>query len=182
MPFLDSTDFSLPIEALIRLATRSRRDISGPLDLPAFEQHSPQIQALVEAVVDHPRVKAGTKHKPFFVTTGEISLPVLNRVKNLNVGWKQRKYEPLTLIGGQELLTNFAQLSGDFWPIEPPQVRAFLGLYLAKGKGDFDRAEYAKFLHELLTVEAKTPKTKIARRLPFRERSASRLTDIAVFG
>jgi len=137
----------------------------GALDLPTFEQHFPQIQALVEAVVDHPRVKAGTKHKPFFVTTGAISLPVLNRVKNLNVAWKQRKYEPLTLIGGQELLTHFAQLSGDFWPIEPPQVRAFLGLYLAKGKGDFDNPEFAKFLHELLTVEPKTAKTKIARRL-----------------
>jgi hypothetical protein len=161
-PFEDGKDV-ISLDSKDRLHAYQLK--GGAFDLSAMEEHMAQIRALVETSVSHPRVKSGTPHLPFFVTTGAISQPALHRVENLNASFKSRKLPALTLIGGQELLRNFAELSDDFWPIDPPKERAFLTLYLAEGKGDLDKPELAKFLQDLLTVPAKTPKTKVARRI-----------------
>src|SRR5258708_10132261 len=95
---------------------------------------------------------SGRVHKPFFVTTGAISDPVINRVRNHNASWKKRKYSPLHLIGGKQLFHAFANLSLDFWPVEPRKIRSFLGLYLSEGKGDFDKPEFATFVKDVLTT------------------------------
>ena len=137
---------------------------SGDVDLMQFEKHYPQITALVEAEISHPNVTLGSIHSPHFVTTGEISQPVLKRVEDLNKSWKRRGFEPLEMINGRMLQARFLEMSQDFWPANPPEVRAFLGMYLASGKSDLDRPGLAKFLFQLFSPSnPKEPKTNSVR-------------------
>lgn len=137
---------------------------SGDIDLDTFQKIQPQVTNLVMAGILHPSVRRGSKHRPFLVTTGAFSLPVEATVQGLNDGWRRNGYEPLTLIRGTELQPQFMALAADFWPEEPPEVRSFLTLYLAEGKGDFDHKAFAEFLRRLLPEE-KLSKPVVARRI-----------------
>lgn len=137
---------------------------SGDIGLKEFEQIQPQVTNLVEADILHPSVRRGSKHRPFLVTTGNFSEPVETTVQGLNDSWKRRGHQPLTLIRGTELLPDFMSLAGDFWPVEPPEVRSFLTLYLAEGKGDLDHKGFAEFLRRLLP-DQKLSKPVTARRI-----------------
>jgi DNA-directed RNA polymerase specialized sigma24 family protein len=137
---------------------------SGNIGLKEFEAIQPQITALVEAAILHPSVCRGLEHRSFLVTTGKFSEPVETRVQGFNDAWQRRGFKPLTLIRGTELQPAFMSLAADFWPEEPPEVRAFLALYLAEGKGDFDHKAFAGFLLRLLP-EKKLSKPAVARRI-----------------
>lgn len=129
-----------------------------------FEQIQPQVTNLVEASILHPSVRSGSKHLPFLVTTGSFSLPVEATVQGLNDAWRRRGYEPLTLVRGSELLPDFLKLAEDFWPVEPPEARSFLTLYLVEGRGDFDPKAFSKFLRRLLPDKGLS-KPIVARRI-----------------
>lgn len=137
---------------------------SGNIGLKEFEAIQPQITALVEAAILHPSVCRGLEHRSFLVTTGKFSEPVETRVQGFNDAWQRRGFKPLTLIRGTELQPAFMSLAADFWPEEPPEVRAFLALYLAEGKGDFDHKAFAGFLLRLLPKK-KLSKPAVARRI-----------------
>ncbi|MBI5775048.1 MAG: hypothetical protein HZA89_15080 [Verrucomicrobia bacterium] len=102
----------------------------GDVDLATFEKHGEQIRALVEADVEHPSIPRGKAHKPFFVTTGTIKDPVVDRIMKMNAQWKRRRVPCLGYLDRRQLHSEFLSLSSDFWPVEPPKVRAFRGLYL----------------------------------------------------
>jgi hypothetical protein len=85
-------------------------------------------------------------------------------VQGLNDSWRRRRLPPLTLIRGSELHPKFLALAADFWPEEPPEVRAFLTLYLSEGRGDFNHKAFADFLRRLLP-ESKLSKPAVARRI-----------------
>jgi hypothetical protein len=137
---------------------------SGDIGLKEFEQIQPQVINLVEADILHPSVRRGSKHRPFLVTSGNFSEPVETTVQGLNDSWKRRGHQPLTLIRGTELLPDFMELAGDFWPVEPPEVRSFLTLYLTEGRGDLDHKGFAAFLRRLLPDKQLT-KPVTARRI-----------------
>lgn len=120
---------------------------------------------LVEAAIDHPNVRSGQPHFPFLVTSGSFSDPVQSLVRSMNESWQQRGLQPLTLIGGQQLHGDFMELSKNFWPIDPPNVRDFLSLYLAEGKGDLDQKGLAAFLRSFFPEDSSSPKTVIERRI-----------------
>lgn len=42
------------------------------------------------------------------------------------------------------------ELSTDFWPINPPDVRLFRALYLVDGRGDFDPEAFSRFMRIIL--------------------------------
>jgi hypothetical protein len=137
---------------------------SGNIDLKTFGQIQPQITNLVEAAVSHPNVRDGLKHRPYLVTTGAFSEPVQRLVQDLNNSWRKRKFKPLTLIGGSDLQPDLMKLAADFWPIEPPDIRSFLTLYLAEGIGDFDSVSFAEFLKRLFPEQGLS-KTSVSRRI-----------------
>ncbi len=137
---------------------------SGDIGLKEFEQIQSQVTNLVEAAILHPNIRPGAKHRPFLVTTGIFKLPVESTVQGLNDSWRRRDFEPLTLIRGTELLPEFMSLAGDFWPVEPPEIRSFLSLYLAEGKGDLDHKAFTEFLRRLLP-EQNLSKPVVARRI-----------------
>ena len=136
----------------------------GDVGLKEFEAIQAQVTNLVEASVLHPSVRKGSKHKPFLVTTGIFKGPVEVTVEGLNDSWKRRKYNPLVLIRGTELIPDFMKLAAGFWPEEPVEVRSFLSLYLAQGKGDLDHKAFAEFLRRLLP-EGNLSKPAITRRI-----------------
>jgi hypothetical protein len=138
---------------------------SGPIDLAKFERGLGQVTMLVEAAVSHPNVRNGQRHRPFLVTSGSFSDPVQSLVRSMNESWQQRGLQPLTLIGGPQLHGDFMKLSSDFWPVEPPNVRDFLSLYLAEGKGDLDRKGFAAFLRSFFPEDHSSQKTVIERRI-----------------
>lgn len=137
----------------------------GDVDLATFEKHGEQIRALVEADVEHPSIPRGKAHKPFFVTTGTIKDPVVDRILKMNAQWKRRGIPCLGYLDRRQLHADFLSLASDFWPVEPPKIRAFRSLYLATGRADLDKPELAKFLVELLTVPAGAKKSGILRRI-----------------
>jgi hypothetical protein len=126
---------------------------SGDIDLKVFDEVKPQVTNLVEAAILHPNLSRGSKHHSFLVTTGTFSEPVRLLVLGLNDAWQARGHEPLTLIDGPQLQPDLMALAADFWPVEPPDVRGFLTLYLADGKGDLDRKSFSEFLRRLLPEE-----------------------------
>jgi len=138
---------------------------SGPIDLARFQRDLPQVTMLVEAAVSHPNVRNGECHLPFLVTSGSFTDPVQSLVGSMNESWRQRGLQPLTLIGGQQLHGDFMELSKDFWPVDPPNVRDFLSLYLAEGKGDLDRKGLAAFLRSFFPEDRSSPNTAIQRRI-----------------
>jgi hypothetical protein len=137
---------------------------SGNIDLKEFEKYQSQVTNLVEASIVHPSVRRGSKHHPFLVTSGIFTLPVEETVQGLNDSWHRRHFEPLVLIRGTELQPEFIGLAADFWPEEPSEVRSFLALYLAEGKGDLDHRALAGFFRRLLPDE-KLSKPAVARRI-----------------
>lgn len=138
---------------------------AGAIDLEKFNAQLPQITMLVEAAVSHPNVSNTERHLPFFVTSGALSEPVQLLVRSLNDSWQRRGFEPLTLVGGPQLHAEFMDLSSDFWPVEPPEVRDFLSLYLAEGKGDLNRKGLAAFLRSMLDETRSYSKAVVSRRI-----------------
>lgn len=137
----------------------------GNIGLKEFESIQKQVTNLVEAAILHPSVRPGSIHRPFLVTTGSFSGPVETTVEGLNASWRRRRFRTLTLIRGSELQPKFLALAADFWPEEPPEVRAFLTLYLAEGRGDLDHKALAGFFRRLLLPEGRLSKPAVARRI-----------------
>jgi hypothetical protein len=137
----------------------------GDIDLATFEKHGEQIRALVEADVEHPSIPRGKAHKPYLVTTGTIKDPVVDRILKLNSQWRRRGAPRLGYIDRRQLHAEFLSLSSDFWPVLPPRVQAFRGLYLATGKADFDKATFAQFLSEVLTISGTARRSDVLRRI-----------------
>jgi hypothetical protein len=142
---------------------------SGNLGLKDFEEIQPQITNLVEAAILHPSVRRGSKHRPFLGTTGIFTTPVEETVRGLNDLWQRRGYGRLTLIRGTELQPEFMKLAADFWPVEPVEVREFLSLYLAEGRGDLDHDGLAQLLRRLF------PETGISKPIAARRIAAAAL-------
>jgi hypothetical protein len=137
----------------------------GDIDLATFEKYGEQIRALVEADVEHPSIPRAKAHRPYLVTTGTIKDPVVDRILKLNSQWKRRGAPCLGYIDRRQLQAEFLSLSSDFWPIQPPKVRAFRGLYLATGRGDLDKAAFAQFLVELLATPRTAKRSDVLRRI-----------------
>jgi len=60
------------------------------------------------------------------------------------------RFTPLELHDGRWLHRRFSELSLDFWPTSPPNIRQFRKLYLVDGRGDFEPQTFARFLRSLL--------------------------------
>lgn len=123
---------------------------TGDLGQKEITNYLAQIQMLVETRPIFPGLIEPFDYRPFLVTAGEFKQPAVSLVKELNASWRSRNLHELELINGRELHIQFVSLAGDFWPIEPPEVRRFRQLYLVDGRGDLDLPQFAEFLNEIL--------------------------------
>lgn len=123
---------------------------TGDFGQAEINRYHEQINMLVECRPTYPNLPANFEYRPYFVTTGEFKDPAVSLINERNAGWSHRNLPSLILIGGRQLLAEFVALSSDFWPVDAPDVRRFRELYLVDGRGDFDIAQFARFLFELL--------------------------------
>ncbi len=122
----------------------------GDIDIGAFEHDFGQISALVQARPSHPSLPADYIYRPFLVTNGLFTDPALDRILHHNLGWEKLGFSRLELHDGRWLHRHFTDLSLDFWPTSPPDVRQFRRLYLVDGRGDLDSETFARFMGSLL--------------------------------
>jgi hypothetical protein len=137
----------------------------GDLDLKSFEANFGQIIALVETQVEHPAIKGHPKHQPWLVLSGEISIPLEDRIRTHNIKWKKRGYMPLRTLTGRQLLQRFARMAANFWPQLPEDSHRLFNLYLADGKGFLDREAFAKLLSGVAGLTTRLAKAEASRRL-----------------
>jgi hypothetical protein len=96
-----------------------------------------ELRELVELPIDYPGVDKTKMHRAYLVTNGTISDPVRAQISDRNEDnvRKNRQYAPLEVIAGDSLLKSFVDAQQRFVPRNPPDLRAFLDLYLDKGTG-----------------------------------------------
>ena len=111
----------------------------GDLDLRGFERDLGQLTALVETQVEHPAISGQPAHQPWLVVSGRVSLPVEDRIRVQNIGWRKRRYTPLKLMTGTELVAKFVKMASNFWPQTPEDSHRLFNLYLAEGRASLDR-------------------------------------------
>jgi hypothetical protein len=137
----------------------------GDLDLQDFEKGLGQLTALVETPVEHPGIKGKPSHQPWLVISGKTSIPVEDRIRLHNIGWKKRGYRPLRTINGSELIGRFSKMTENFWPQMPEDSRRLFNLFLADGKHCLDRDAFSKLISSVTATGDKAPKTEIIRRM-----------------
>jgi hypothetical protein len=135
----------------------------GSLGLKEWERIRPQVVALVESAVDHPNV-GNERCQAWLVSSGEFSAPVLSRISADNKMWRRRGFPPLKVIAGKELLLDFSALASDFWPVQLPEIQAFITLYQKVGVAFIDKAGYASFCLGLINSGGGV-KAEVARRI-----------------
>ncbi|MDO8545527.1 MAG: hypothetical protein Q7S40_34220 [Opitutaceae bacterium] len=135
----------------------------GNLDIKNYEAGLGQLSALVETQVEHPGLTGQPKHQSWLVISGEASIPVADRIRVQNLGWKKRGYGTVQLVNGAQLVAKFSRMAGDFWPQKPEDSRRLLTFYLADGKGTLDRDEFALLIGGV-TAPSKT-RSETSRRL-----------------
>lgn len=137
----------------------------GRLALSAWRNFVGEINELVEYPIDHPRVKRSHSHQPVLVTNGSYSDTVLSAVSSANASWARRKFHPLKIVNGQELVTRFVRAHGRYLPSEPRNFRQFLELVLDSGKSPLDKRKLASFLETALQLDRRSrPTPREARR------------------
>ena len=122
----------------------------GDIDIAKFERDFGQISALVQARPSHPSLPSDYVYRPFLVTNGSFTDPALDRILQHNLGWEKLGFPRLQIHDGRWLRQHFTDLSSDFWPTSPPDVREFRRLYLVDGRGDFEPETFARFVGSLL--------------------------------
>lgn len=131
------------------------------LTLPEFRKIRPQIIELTETPPLHPRIPRGTKFTPHLITSGLARDDVSLQIDNLNGGLEGRGLQPLDLVDRRSLIPRFVDMADGFWPELPADVRDFMLLYFANGRGDFDSERFSKILKALLLQSdgQSTPRT-----------------------
>lgn len=124
---------------------------SGDMGQAELLRHHAQLNMLVEARPCFPGLPDNFEYKPLLVTTGEFKQPALSLIAELNNGWRTRGLPTLDVINGRQLQAVFLELSNDFWPVAPPDIRKFRELYLVTGKGDIDLNSMFAFLRSMLS-------------------------------
>jgi hypothetical protein len=137
----------------------------GDLDLRDLEKEFGQITALVETQVEHSAIKGKPNHQPWLVISGEISLPADDRIRAHNLSWRKRRFTPLKIIVGRQLLNKFSKMAANFWPQNPVDSNRLFNLYLTDGKSSLDLKAYAALIASITLPKETLKRADVSRRL-----------------
>lgn len=137
----------------------------GDFEIKDFEKDLGQITALVETQVEHPAISGQPRHQPWLVISGQVTIPLEDRIRVHNIRWRKRLYTPLKLITGPQLLAIFAKMAVNFWPQMPEDSHRLFNLYLADGKANLNREAFSKLIAGVTVPEGKAKKAEVERRL-----------------
>jgi hypothetical protein len=125
---------------------------AGAIRMAEWRKFKGEIEQRVEYPVDLPSLSKPFRHKPFFVTNGQINPAVLNAILYANRSWKARKFQPLRIVNGTALLARFSRAHGNYLPRDPLDLRSFLELYTRDGREPFPKAQFAHFAASILLL------------------------------
>jgi hypothetical protein len=121
--------------------------------LASWRTFSGEIDQLVEIDPNNPSIPLNAKrHEPFFVTSGNISDPVIHAIQEKNLTWEKRGYGPLRWVQKHELVSRFREAHRKFFPDLPTDIKEFLELYTADGRKPLEKEKFARFVEGLVRV------------------------------
>lgn len=123
----------------------------GNIGSSEWQSINGQLNDLTGIAPVHPAItEPSKKWICHLVTNGDITGPVLKTISdysNTNVASGRM---PLRTISKDELLKRFSDASGEFFPVEPDDVRIFFELYCEDGDNVLKRQEFKKYLENFL--------------------------------
>ena len=128
------------------------------------EELEKQIQPLVFGKIVHPSIDSIAVHRAYIVINGEFDEEVSRAIDDFNratndEGRPERKL--LTIVKG-DLLQRFNKLQTDFWVSHLNDVKTFLELMLANGRGRLPKEKIARLFESAMPLqdEAGAPPSK----------------------
>jgi hypothetical protein len=136
----------------------------GNIGLPDWRKFKGEIEELVEYPLDLTSAASRPRHRPYFVTNGQINAVAMNAILHANRGWELRGFNQLQTVNGGELLARFKAAHGSYLPREPIDLKMFLELYVRDGREPFAKAGFARFLESVSPLkESHRPNLEVQR-------------------
>lgn len=111
-----------------------------------------EIEALIEIRAEHPSCE-NARVRPFFVTTGRLTEPVVLQIEAMNRTNQDRDLARLETIVGSQLTTRFSRAIGEFLPVTPDDMQRFFRLYVEDGRELLDKNSASQFFEAQLDLK-----------------------------
>lgn len=130
-----------------------------------------QLNDLTGIAPVHPSIAAPLKEWVcHLVTNGDITGPVLRTISDYSNTNVINGRMPLRTISKDELLRRFSDAFGNFFPVEPNDVRIFFELYCEDGDNVLKRQEFKQYLEQFLsnlnTIKSKQKRVEAIQAVP----------------
>lgn len=121
-----------------------------------------QLDDLTEIPPFHPAINGTPKKwKCFLVTNGEISGQVARNITDYSNAKNEQGKMSLQTTSKDELLLRFSNCFGEFFPVEPTEIKIFFELFCESGDNTLKRKEFKQYFERFLTsIDAKKSKQK----------------------
>jgi len=120
----------------------------------------PEIEELLDVPIKHPSIPLHSTHESWLVTTGNLSDVVRVEINDRNIQRIHEGKKPLMVKVRGELIAEFVAAHKGYFPVDPPELRRFLELYMADGRAELPKEEYAKLLVSILPFQEPTLSSK----------------------
>ena len=122
-----------------------------------------QLNDLTQIPPIHPTItQAPTNWSCFLVTNGDITGPVSRTIADYSSAQQSQGKMPLQTISKEELLRRFTDAFGQFFPVEPNDIRIFFELFCEDGDNVLKREEFKRYLESFLQgFDAKSKQKKL---------------------
>lgn len=131
---------------------------TGDISLGEWRLIRHEVEECAEIPIVHPSISAGSAHRSFIVTNGEIGDPVRFQITQINERNAKRGIGSIETITGHELLGLFIDAQGSFLPREIREYELFLKLHLSDGRDFLPCAQFFELVN--LCFMSEIPKTK----------------------
>jgi len=127
---------------------------AGDIGLGTWREIYGEIVNLVELAIEIPGNPPITDFTPYLVTNGELTAPVIEQVRVVNLTWKSRGIDKeLVPIQKGELFDRFRASHGAYLPQELADFRTFLELILREGAEPAEKQKAAQLIEHILPTE-----------------------------
>jgi hypothetical protein len=110
----------------------------------------PEVEELLDIPIKHPSMAAHGDHESWLVTSGNLADVVRVEIHDRNARCVRDGKRPLRVKVGGELIAEFVGAHERYFPVDPPDLKRFLEVYMADGRAELPKSEYAAFLVSML--------------------------------
>ena len=136
---------------------------SGDINKPQWRSIQGEVVELIELPVQYPTPLPKGMHIPVLVTNGSVSEDVRITIQAMNDGNASRGFNPLIVVEGKELLSDFVTAHGQFLPTAPQDISAFMELLMNDGRANLDKSKFTSFIHSIFSISKVSSKVELLR-------------------